>query len=59
MAAARDGNSTDGNLKHLSREITEGVDRAPARAYFHAVGVSDSDLDSKPLIGVASTWNEM
>jgi dihydroxy-acid dehydratase len=51
--------SRNGGLKHQSREITEGVERAPARAYFHAVGVSDHDLDTKPLIGVASTWNEL
>ncbi len=47
-----------GSLKRESRELTEGVERAPARAYFHAVGISDLDLDTKPLIGVASTWNE-
>ena len=49
----------NGNLKHQSRELTEGVERAPARSYFHAVGLSDHDLDTKPLIGVASTWNEL
>ncbi len=59
MDHSKNGGSDNSALKHLSREITEGVERAPARAYFHAVGVSDSDLDSKPLIGVASTWNEM
>ena len=51
--------SHNGNLKHRSRDITEGVERAPARSYFHAVGLSDEDLDTKPLIGVASTWNEL
>ncbi|MFN8523154.1 MAG: dihydroxy-acid dehydratase [Chloroflexota bacterium] len=45
-------------LKHVSRELTEGAERAPARSYFHAVGLSDHDLDTKPLIGVASTFNE-
>ena len=43
--------------KHRSRGITEGRDRAPARAMFKAIGFSDSDL-SKPLIGVANTWIE-
>jgi dihydroxy-acid dehydratase len=51
--------SGNGSLKHLSKEITEGVERAAARSYFHAVGVSDNDLDNKPLIGIASTWNEL
>ena len=46
------------HLKINSRVMTEGADRAPARSYFHAVGLSDDDLDNKPLIGIASTWNE-
>ncbi len=45
------------DLKHRSRGITEGRDRAGARAMFKAVGFTDSDL-SKPLIGVANTWIE-
>ncbi len=44
-------------LKHISQGITDGRDRAPARAMFKAVGYSDADL-AKPLIGVASTWIE-
>jgi dihydroxy-acid dehydratase len=43
--------------KHISRGITEGRDRAGARAMFKAVGFTDADL-SKPLIGVANTWIE-
>src|ERR1700757_3744760 len=43
--------------KHRSRGITEGRDRAPARAMFKAIGFSDDDL-RKPLIGVANTWIE-
>src|SRR5690349_1084173 len=45
------------DLKHRSRGITDGRDRAPARAMFKAIGFSDNDL-SKPLIGVANTWTE-
>ncbi len=45
------------DLKHRSRGITDGRDRAPARAMFKAIGFSDSDL-KKPLIGVANTWIE-
>jgi len=45
------------DLKHISRGITEGRDRAGARAMFKAVGFSDADL-SRPLIGVANTWIE-
>jgi dihydroxy-acid dehydratase len=45
------------DLKHRSRGITEGRDRAGARSMFKAVGYTDADL-SKPLIGVANTWIE-
>ncbi|MGB0009642.1 MAG: dihydroxy-acid dehydratase [Candidatus Sulfotelmatobacter sp.] len=45
------------DLKHRSRGITDGRDRAPARAMFKAIGFTDADL-RKPLIGVANTWIE-
>jgi dihydroxy-acid dehydratase len=45
------------DLKHISRGITEGRDRAGARAMFKAVGFTDADL-ARPLIGVANTWIE-
>ncbi len=45
------------DLKHISRGITDGRDRAGARAMFKAIGFSDADL-SRPLIGVANTWIE-
>src|SRR5262252_6488662 len=45
------------DLKHISRNITDGRDRAPARAMYKAVGFSDADL-AKPLIAVANTWIE-
>jgi dihydroxy-acid dehydratase len=45
------------DLKHISRGITEGRDRAGARAMFKSIGFTDADL-SRPLIGVANTWIE-
>jgi dihydroxy-acid dehydratase len=45
------------DLKHRSRGITDGRDRAGARSMFKAIGFTDADL-SKPLIGVANTWIE-
>jgi dihydroxy-acid dehydratase len=45
------------DLKHRSRGITDGRDRAPARSMFKAIGFTDDDL-RKPLIGVANTWIE-
>jgi dihydroxy-acid dehydratase len=44
--------------KKHSRAITEGPDRAPARAMFKAIGFKDADLE-KPLVGVANTWIEI
>ena len=45
------------DLKHRSRLITEGRDRAGARSMFKAIGLTSEDL-AKPLIGVANTWIE-
>ena len=45
------------DLKHISRGITEGRDRAAARAMFKSIGFTDADL-ARPLIGVANTWIE-
>ncbi|HKW05592.1 MAG TPA: dihydroxy-acid dehydratase [Nitrososphaerales archaeon] len=40
-----------------SRAVLEGPKNAPHRSYYKAMGLDDSDL-SKPLIGIANTWNE-
>jgi dihydroxy-acid dehydratase len=45
------------DLKHRSRGITDGRERAGARSMFKAIGFTDDDL-RKPLIGVANTWIE-
>jgi len=41
-----------------SWEVTEGPERAPARAMLHAVGLSDEDM-RLPQVAVASSWNEV
>src|SRR4051794_8982769 len=41
--------------KLRSRAIVEGPDRAAARSYLYAIGLTDDDL-SKPIVGVANTW---
>ena len=43
--------------RHNSRGITEGRDRAAARAMFKAQGLTDEDL-RRPLVGVAHSWIE-
>lgn len=46
------------DMKPRSRDVTDGFERAPARGMLRAVGMGDDDWD-KPLIGVASSWNEV
>ena len=41
-----------------SKQVTEGPERAPHRAMLRATGLRDDDL-KKPLVGVASSWNEV
>jgi dihydroxy-acid dehydratase len=43
--------------KRQSAALTDGVDRAPARAMLKGVGFTDDDL-ARPLIGVATMWIE-
>jgi dihydroxy-acid dehydratase len=45
------------DLKHRSRALTEGPERAAARAYLHGIGYSADDL-AKPIVGVAHSWIE-
>src|SRR5690606_20091454 len=41
-----------------SHEVTEGRERAPARAMLRAIGMTDADWD-KPQVGICSSWNEV
>ena len=43
--------------KRHSAALTDGPDRAAARAMLKAMGFTDEDL-AKPLIGVGTTWIE-
>ena len=46
------------DMKPRSHEVTDGMERAPARAMLRAVGMTDADWD-KAQVGVASSWNEV
>ncbi len=46
------------DIKPRSKDVTEGYERAPARAMLRAVGMTDADWE-KPQIGIASSWNEI
>jgi dihydroxy-acid dehydratase len=47
-----------GDMKPRSHDVTDGFERAPARAMLRAIGMTDDDF-AKPQIGVASSWNEV
>ena len=50
------GQPTDPAKRH-SAALTDGPDRAGARAMLKAIGFTDDDL-AKPIVGVATTWIE-
>ncbi|MDB5576178.1 MAG: dihydroxy-acid dehydratase, partial [Bradyrhizobium sp.] len=43
--------------KPRSRVTTDGLDRAPHRAFMRAMGLDDADI-AKPMIGVVSMKGE-
>jgi dihydroxy-acid dehydratase len=49
---------TDQKLKPRSHMLTDGANRAGARAMLRACGLKDDDFN-KPLVGVANTWIEI
>jgi dihydroxy-acid dehydratase len=46
------------DVKPRSRDVTDGVRKAPSRAMLRAVGLTDADW-AKPQVGIASAWNEV
>ena len=46
------------DVKPRSRDVTDGMLKAPARAMLRAIGMTDDDWD-KPQIAIASAWNEV
>jgi dihydroxy-acid dehydratase len=49
--------SNTSDPKQRSRAITNGRDRAPARAMLKGIGFTDADL-ARPIVGIANTWTE-
>src|SRR5262245_45419347 len=43
--------------KRHSAALTDGPERAPARAMLKGIGLTDDDL-ARPLVGIATTWIE-
>ena len=46
------------DVKPRSRDVTDGIQKAAARAMLRAVGLTDDDWQ-KPQVGIASAWNEV
>jgi dihydroxy-acid dehydratase len=40
-----------------SRSLYQGRDRAAARSFLHAIGLTNADID-KPFVGVSNVWTE-
>ena len=49
---------TSVDIKPRSRDVTDGIQKAAARAMLRAVGLTDDDWE-KPQVGIASSWNEI
>ncbi len=56
--SSRRSHMASGHSRPRSWEVTEGPERAPARAMLRAVGFSEEDF-GKPQVAVASSWNEV
>ena len=41
----------------ISRTLYQGRDRAAARSFLHAIGLTNADID-KPFVGVSNVWTE-
>ena len=48
--------TTDGPINRRSRNITEGVERAPNRSMYYGMGYEASDF-KKPMVGVANGYS--
>ncbi len=46
------------DIKPRSRQVTDGMTKAPARAMLRAIGLTDDDW-AKPQVGIANSWNEI
>ena len=58
MSDSDSTSETTVDIKSRSRDVTDGMERAPARAMLRAIGMTDDDW-GKAQIGVASSWNEV
>ncbi len=57
MSKGNGGVATAFDVRHKSRHLLDGPERAGARAMLKGIGLNDDDL-KKPVIGIANTWIE-
>ncbi len=53
-----DAPNTPVDIKPRSRDVTDGMQKAPSRSMLRAIGMGDDDWE-KPQIGLANAWNEV
>ena len=53
-----DDQNTPVDIKPRSRDVTDGMQKAPSRSMLRAIGMGDDDWE-KPQIGLANAWNEV
>ena len=56
--ATEQPNDTPVDVKPRSRDVTDGMQKAPSRSMLRAIGMGDDDWE-KPQVGIASSWNEV
>ena len=50
--------NTPVDIKPRSRDVTDGMQKAPSRSMLRAIGMGDADWE-KPQVAIASSWNEV
>ena len=58
MASISRDRSSKLQMKHRSKDITEGAERAPARAMLLAMGLTQDDLD-QPFVAIANLASDV
>ena len=53
-----DDSNTPVDIKPRSRDVTDGMQKAPSRSMLRAIGMGDDDWE-KPQVAIASSWNEV
>ena len=53
-----DDQNTSVDIKPRSRDVTDGMQKAPSRSMLRAIGMGDDDWE-KPQVAIASSWNEV